>query len=407
MPRFDHRAIPDVVVAATIDAIGFGIVMPVLPELIIRLGHTDLEQGARIGGWLLAAFAIAQFFAGPILGQLGDRCGRRPVLVASMVAFALDYMLMAFAPTLAWLFVGRIVAGIAGATYGPAGAVIADVSPPERRAASFGLLGAAFGIGFIIGPALGGIAAGIGIHAPFIVAGVLAAMNALAMILFLPETLDAEHRRPFRWRQANVVGSFRPLFAAGNAAPLLVAWFLWQLGSMVYPATWSFWATIRFGWTPGQIGFSLAWVGLLTVAVQVGLTDRVVRRVGEVAAAAIAMAASAACLIACAFATAGWQVYAVFLIGAFGAFAYPALSGIASRMVDASRQGALQGGLASINSVAEIIGPVIAAQALAFGTGRGFPGAAFIVSGALVASAGVLILRLARRVPSPPSEATS
>ncbi|MFS0770761.1 MFS transporter [Sphingomonas sp. 1P08PE] len=406
MPRFDHRAIPIVLVAVTIDAIGFGIVMPVLPALITRLGHASLEEATRIGGWLLAAFAVAQFFAGPVLGQLGDRFGRRPVLIASMVAFALDYALMAFAPTLAWLFVGRIVAGIAGATYGPAGAVIADVSPPDRRAAAFGLLGASFGIGFIIGPAMGGIAAGFGIHAPFVVAAVLAAANAVAMIVLLPETLDDDHRRPFRWREAHVVGSFRPLFAAGNALPLLVAWFLWQLGSMVYPATWSFWATIRFDWTPGQIGWSLAWVGLLTVIAQVGLTDRVVRRFGEVGAAAIALFAGAACLIACAFATAGWQVYAIFLVGSLGAFAYPALSGLASRMVDASRQGALQGGLASINSVAEIIGPVLAAQSLAFGTGKGFPGAAFLVAGALVATAGVLILGAARRVPSLPAEAT-
>ncbi|MDP1026556.1 MFS transporter [Sphingomonas sp. KR1UV-12] len=400
MPRFDHRAVPIVLVAVAIDAIGFGIVMPVLPALITRLGHADLQHATRIGGWLLAAFAVAQFFAGPVLGQFGDRFGRRPVLIASMAAFALDYALMAFAPTLAWLFVGRVVAGIAGATYGPAGAVIADVSPPERRAAAFGLLGAGFGIGFIVGPALGGIAAGFGTHAPFIVAAVLAALNALAMILFLPETLDAAHRRPFRWREAHVVGSFRPLFAAGNALPLLVAWFLWQLGSMVYPATWSFWTTIRFGWTPGQIGWSLAWVGLVTVVAQVGLTDRVVRRFGEFGAAAIALAASAACLVACAFATAGWQVYVFFLVGALGAFAYPALSGLASRMVDAGRQGALQGGLASINAVAEIIGPILAAQALAFGTGRGFPGAAFLVAGALVATAGILILGAAHRLPA-------
>jgi DHA1 family tetracycline resistance protein-like MFS transporter len=399
MPRFHHRAVPIVLVAVTIDVIGFGIVMPVLPALVVELGRVDLANATRIGGWLLAAFAMAQFFAAPVLGALGDRYGRRPVLIFSMLAFALDYLLMAAAPSLAWLFVGRVVAGIAGATFGPAGAVIADVTPAERRAASFGLLGAAFGIGFMVGPALGGLASAWGHRAPFVVAAALAAINAATMIALLPETLDADHRRPFRWRQATVVHSFKPLFAAGNAAPLLIAWFLWQLGSMVYPATWSFWATIRFGWSAGEIGWSLAWVGFLSIIVQLGLTDRAVKRFGELGAAAIGLGCGAAVLLAYAFTTQGWQVYAFFLVGSLGAFAYPALSGLASRMVDASRQGALQGGLASINSVAEIMGPVVAAQSLAIGVRHGFDGAAFLVAAGLVAAAGAIILVAARTLP--------
>jgi DHA1 family tetracycline resistance protein-like MFS transporter len=399
MPQFSHRAVPIVLAAAVIDVIGFGIVMPVLPALVTELGHVGLAEATRIGGWLLAAFAVAQFFAGPVLGQLGDRFGRRPVLVLSMLAFGLDYLLMAVAPSLGWLLVGRIVAGIAGATYGPAGAVIADVTPEDKRAASFGLLGAAFGIGFMIGPALGGLVAGFGPRAPFLLAAVLAFANAAAMIAFLPETLAPENRRSFHLRDANVVGAFRPLFAAGNATPILIAWFLWQLGSMVYPATWSFWAAIRFGWSPGAIGWSLAWVGLLTVLVQATMTGPAVKRFGELGAAAIAMACSATAMLALAFATAGWQVYAFFLVGAFGAFAYPALSGLVSRMVGPDRQGALQGGLSSITSVAEIIGPLIAAQALATGALAGFDGAAFLVSAALIAGSGLIMLVAARRLP--------
>ncbi|WP_425229522.1 MFS transporter [Sphingomonas sp.] len=407
MSRFAHPAIPIVVAAAAIDVIGFGIVAPVLPRLITELGHLDLPAATRVGGWMLAVFAIAQFFAGPIVGNLGDRFGRRPVLLACMLAFAIDYGVQAAAPTLAWLFVGRAIAGLTGAIYGPAGAVIADVSPPEKRAAGYGMLGAAFGIGFVIGPALGGLVATLGLRAPFIVAGLLAALNALVMYFVLPETLDSAHRRPFRLRESTVVGAFRPLFTAGNAAPLLIAWFLWQLGSIVYPATWSFWATIRFGWGPKEIGWSLAWVGLLMGLVQTLLTGRMVAWLGERRAAVVGLLCGAACMVAYAFTTQVWQVYAFFLVGALGAFAWPALNGLLSRMVDATRQGALQGGIGSMNSVAAILGPLIAAQSLAWGAGRGFDGTAFLVAGALIGAAALIIALLVRSAAavSPPGPA--
>ena len=310
---FTHRAIPIVIAAAAIDVIGVGIIIPVLPRLITQLGGGDLPSATRIGGWMLATFALTQFFAGPVMGNLGDRYGRRPVLLLSMLAFAADYALQAVAPTLAWLFVGRAVAGITGAIYGPAGAVIADVSPPEKRAANYSLLGAAFGLGFVVGPALGGLFATLGPRVPFVVAAVLALGNAVVMYFLLPETLAQEHRRAFRWQEANVVGAFRPLFTEGrNAAPLLIAWFMWQLGSLVYPATWSFWAAIRFGWGPREIGWSLAWVGLLMGVVQVGLTGKVVDRLGEYRAAVIGLGCGAGCMIAYAFTTHVWQVMPFF-----------------------------------------------------------------------------------------------
>lgn len=402
--KFEHRAVPIVLIAVLIDVIGFGIVMPVLPALVTELGHVELDAATRIAGWMLAAFAIAGFFAGPVLGNLGDRYGRRPVLILSMVAFAIDYALMAAAPSLAWLFVGRVIAGIAGATFGPASAVIADVTPPEKRSAVFGLVGAAFGVGFILGPALGGISAVLGLRAPFLIAAICAALNAVVMFFFLPETLAKENRRPFRWSDAHIIGAFRPLFHAGNAGPLLLAWFFWQLAGTVYPSTWSFWAAIRFGWDATAIGWSLAYVGFLTVLVQALLTGRVIKRFGERGAALIALCAASFTLFSYAFIQQGWQVYAFFLVGAFGAFAYPALNGTLSGMVGASHQGALQGGISSMNNVAAILGPLIATQALAAGSHRGFDGAAFLVAGTLMACAALIIALFVHMRPAPAAE---
>jgi MFS transporter, DHA1 family, tetracycline resistance protein len=392
MPRFENRAVPIVLAAICIDAIGYGIVSPVLPTLITELGHLGLEDATRVAGWMLAVFAITQFFAGPVIGNLGDHFGRRPVLIAAMLGFSLDYLLVAAAPSLAWLFVGRAIAGVCGATYGPAGAVIADTTSPQKRAATFGLLGAAFGVGFIVGPALGGLAAGLGPRTPFLLAALLAGINAVAMLFLLPETLRPENRRPFQLRDAHVIGAFKPLFHAGNATPLLIAWFLWQLGGIVYPATWPFWAALRFGWDATAIGWSLTWVGLLTVIVQVWLTPSAIRRLGERRSALVGLGCGAACFLAYAFVTRGWQVYAFYLVGALGAFAWPALNGLLSRMVDASRQGALQGGIGSMNAVATVLGPLVGSQCLAFGAAHGFVGAAFLFASVLMGGATLIIL---------------
>lgn len=392
MPRFSHPAIPIVLAAVLIDTIGFGIVMPVLPRLITTLGHIDLEQATRVGGYMLVVFSIAQFFAGPILGNLSDRFGRRPVLLASMLSFAADYALMAMAPTLAWLFLGRTIAGISGAVYGPASSVIADVTPPERRSAVFGYIGAAFGIGFVIGPAIGGLLAGLGERAPFVAAAILALANALVMLVAMPETLAQENRRPFHLRDAHFIGAFRPLFKAGNAAPLLVAWFVWQLAHMVYPATWSFWAAIRFHWDAKAIGLSLAFVGLVMAAVQGGLTGRIIARIGERRALVLGLSAASVSFLAFAFITRSWQAYALFLISAISGTIFPAMQGLMSRMVDATRQGALQGGIGSMNSVAAILGPLMLTQTLATGVDHGFPGAAFLLASLLAATALAIVV---------------
>ena len=389
--RFEHRAVPIVLAAVLIDTIGFGIVMPVLPTLIVQLKGGTLSDAARTGGALLIAFAAAQFFAGPIFGSLGDRFGRRPVLLAAMIAFAVDYGLMAFAPTVGWLFLGRIFAGVAGAIYGPANAVLADVTPAEKRGEVFGLMGAAFGAGFIVGPAIGGLLAGFGPRAPFVVAGALAVLNAVWMAVAMPETLAPADRRAFDWRRANAFGAFKPVFHAGGATPLLIVAFLWQLGQMVYPATWAFWCEIRFGWSPHMVGLSLAASGVTMALTQVFLTGRVIRRFGEARTVMIGMAVAVVTFVAINFATAGWMVFALIALGSLTGLVFPGINALLSRSVDSSNQGALQGGMASLGSVAEVIGPLAMTQTLAFGTEHGTPGAAFLLAAVLAGVAAVIV----------------
>jgi DHA1 family tetracycline resistance protein-like MFS transporter len=383
--QFHHRAIPIALLAILIDSIGFGIVLPVLPALVVRLGHVDLAQATRIGGYLLAVYAVTHFFAGPVIGSLSDRFGRRRVLLVSLICFGTDYALMAAAPTLAWLYLGRAIAGIAGATYGPVNAVIADVTPPEKRGAAFGMLGAAFGGGFILGPALGGLLAELGPRAPFVAAAALAFVNAALILCLMPETLAPENRRAFDWRRANVFGAFAPLFHAGGATPLLVGALLWQIAHMVYPATWAFWAELALGWDARAIGWSLAASGLSMMVAQALLTGRMIAWAGEARTVLIGLAAGALVFGLYVFASAGWQVYALIALGALTGLVFPSINAILSRRVDASNQGALQGGMASIASIAAIVGPLAMTQALAIGAERAWPGAAFALAALLSA----------------------
>jgi len=390
--RFHHPAVPIVLAVLLIDSIGFGIVLPVLPGLIVHLGQVSLPEATRIAGYMLVAYAGAQFFAGPVLGNLGDRFGRRPILLFSAIAFALDYLLMAAAPTLAWLFVGRLVAGIAGATYGPANAVLADVTEPEKRGATFGLMGAAFGLGFILGPAIGGLLSGFGTRTPFVVAAALAGLNALWILVALPETLPAERRRPFRWRDAHVLGAFRPLFHAGGAAPLLVAALFWQLAHFVYPATWAFWAGLALHWDATAIGWSLAAAGLAMGLAQVFVTGRAIARFGEARTVVIGMIVGGLSFLFYVFVTQNWLVYAIIFFSALQGLVWPSLNALLSRMTDASHQGALQGGMSSIASIAAIAGPLAMTQALAFGAEHGEPGGAFLLAAVLAAGSLLIVL---------------
>lgn len=399
-----HRAVPIVLLVLLIDSIGFGIVLPVLPALIVHLGKASMADATRIAGFLLVAYAGMQFLAGPIIGNIGDRYGRRPVLLACVAAFGIDYLAMAAAPTVAWLFAGRLVAGIAGATYGPANAVLADVTPGEKRARVFGLMGAAFGGGFILGPAIGGLLASFGTRAPFIAAAALAGMNFVWVLLGLPETLKDEDRRSFDWRRANAFGAFAPLFRARTAAPLILASLLWQVAHEVYPATWSFWAVLRFGWSSAQIGWSLAAAGLAMGLAQVFITGPAVERFGEQRTVVVGMLVGGLSFLFYALIPQGWMVYPVLAFSALQGLVYPSISALLSRMTDASNQGALQGGMAAVASIAAILGPVAMTQSLAAGAERGFAGAAFLGATVLVGLALLVVwfgvLRRSAREPA-------
>ena len=390
--KFHHRAVPIALAAVLVDTIGFGIVLPVLPTLIVELGQVSLAEATRIGGYMLIAFAAAQFFAGPVVGSLGDRFGRRPVMLASMLAFGIDYALMAFAPTLLWLFVGRIVAGITGALYGPANAILADVTPLDKRGAVFGLMGAAFGIGFIIGPAIGGLLSDLGPRAPFFAAAAFAAVNTVAIALLLPETHAPENRRPFTWSRANAFGAFKPLFAvAPGAAALLGAVLLWQLAHMVYPSTWAFWAEIALDWTPREIGWSLAITGVCMAVVQATVTGRLIAAFGEARTLMLGLAVGVLVFAGYSLVTETWQVYALLVISSLTGVVFPSLNAILSRSVDAKNQGALQGGMASLASIAAVIGPLALTQALAFGSERGETSGNFILASALAGATLVVV----------------
>lgn len=370
-----------------IDTIGFGIILPVLPNLLMDVGKIDLEDATRVGGYLLVIYGVLQFFCGPIMGNLSDRFGRRPILLLSLIAFGVDYLLMAIAPTIALLFLGRAIAGIAGAIYGPAGAYIADITAPEKRAEAFGMMGAMFGIGFIVGPAIGGLIAHFGPRAPFIAAGVLALANAAYGYFALPETLAKENRRPFSLARANPFGTLQTLLKFPGVVPMVAIAFVWQLAHQVYPATWSFFAKARFDWSPTQIGFSLAYTGVMMAVVQGLLVGRIVKAIGEPRAVFLGIATGTAAFLVNAFATQAWVVYLAMTLGALQGLAYSSLNALMSQRMPANAQGELQGGLASTTSLAEILGPLLMTQSLAaFASQTGglfFPGAAFLVAGGL------------------------
>jgi len=387
-----------------IDVIGFGLVIPVVPRLVMDLTGEGLSKAAIYGGWLGFAYAIMQFFCAPVLGNISDRVGRRPVLLFALAALGVDYLIMGFAPTLTWLFVGRTLSGMAGASFIPAYAYLADITPPERRAQNFGIVGAAFGLGFVIGPAVGGWLGTIGPRMPFFFAAGLALCNVTWGFFALPESLPKESRRHFDIKRANPVGALMHIRKYPLVPTVAAAIFFWQLAQQAFPSTWSYYTMFRFHWTPAGVGGSLAFVGLIMAISQGGLTRVVIPRFKERRTAAVGMLAGCCAYAGFAFASQGWQMYAWMTAFLAAALVYPSLNAIMSQQVPANAQGELQGAVAGLYSIASVIGPPLMTHL--FGhfssttSGIQLPGAAFLCSAMLVVVCGILFFIAVRRAGS-------
>lgn len=361
-------------ITVMLNMIGFGVIMPVMPQLIMEVTGEGLSQAAKWGGYLTVVYALMQFIMMPVIGGLSDRFGRRPILLASLAAYSFDFFIMAIAPTIGIILLARVLAGAFAATFSTANAYIADISPPEKRAANFGLMGAAFGLGFIIGPAIGGfLGEEYGPRAPFYFVAATGALNFIFGFFVLPETLKPENKRKFEWRRANAFGNFKQFAQYPIMLPVAGVLLLAQLAHWTYPSVWAYYAQEKFAWTPAMIGASLMFVGLTSAIVQAGLTRIIIPKIGERASAMLAMSVTASCYIAFSLATTGWVVYIVIAISALGGLAQPALQGIMSRTMPANAQGELQGAIAAVMSMSMIVGPWLMTQMFAAFSAPGTP----------------------------------
>ena len=395
-----HRLpITFILVTVTIDAMGIGLIMPVMPELILEVEGGSLGQAAVWGGVLATSFAVMQFLFGPMVGNLSDRFGRRPVLLVALFAMTLDYLVMALAASIWLLLAARIIGGITAATQSTASAYMADISPPEKKAANFGLIGAAFGVGFVLGPLIGGVLAEYGTRAPFYAAAALAFANMAFGWFALPETVTDRIRRPFEWRRANPLGALRHIGALPGLGPMLAIVFIYSIAFFVYPAIWAYFGQLRFGWGPGMVGLSLAVFGVSMAIFQGWLIRPILRTIGERNAVLLGLGVDVGAFVFLAFVTDGWLALVATPVTALGSIAGPAMQGIMSRAVSDSQQGELQGTLTSINAVAMIIAPLLMTQTFWFFTSGSaplfLPGAPFLLSAALTIGC-ILIFATAR-----------
>lgn len=379
-----NPALGFIFITVLIDVIGFGIIIPVTPNLIQHLTNCSISQAATYGSFLGAVYAIMQFFFSPVIGGLSDQFGRRPVLLIALFGFAIDYLFQAFAPTLGWLFIGRMLAGITGASITTAMAYIGDVSEPEKRAQNFGIIGAAFGLGFIIGPLVGGLVARWGVKAPFIVAACFSLLNFIYGYFILPESLKLENRRKFDWKRVKPGAAVLNLKRYPKVIGVIASLFLIYLAGHAVQSTWPYYNKEKFHWDVTMIGISLTVVGVMVALVQGLLIRWVIPKIGQKKAVYIGLAFYMIGFLLFGIATKGWMMFAFTVVYCLGGICGPALQGIISSQVPANEQGEIQGSIASLNSITAIFGPLIMTNLFAFFSSKQapfyFPGAPYILA---------------------------
>ncbi len=403
-PYASRSALVFIFLTMFIDTVGLGIIIPVAPQIIRELTGQGMSGAAWWGGLLQTSFAAMLFLFSPLIGNLSDRFGRKPVLVLSLLMLGVDYAITGLAPTIGWLFIGRILSGMAGAAYTTANAYIADVSPPEKRAANFGLTGAAFGIGFVVGPAIGGLLGQYGVRLPFFVAAGLAVANALFGLVVMKESLPPEKRRKFEFWRANPVGSLIAIRRHPAVLGFVGVFVLMRLAHDANPVIWSYYVYLKFHWTTAQLGYALAFLGIVMAFVFGFLTRILIPKIGEARAAYIGLMAGAIGFAGYGFATQGWMMYPWMLVWSLMGLAMPAINGIISKQVPSNEQGEVQGALASVGGITSIVAPVLLTNVFAYFTGAAmpsyipkapfyFPGAAFLAAGLMLAIAALLLTR--------------
>lgn len=384
-----------VLIAVMINAVSFGLMIPVLPDLLKELSGLDNSQAVIYGGWLTFIYALMQFIFMPFIGALSDRYGRRPIMLLSLLGLSIDYFIMALAPTIAFLFLGRIFAGIFGATFSTANAYMADISPPEKRAQNFALVGAVFGVGFMIGPVIGGVLGDYGPRIPFLAAGIVGLINVALGVICLPETLTRENRRAFEWARANPLGAIRQIRKLKGALSILMVMFLLALAHTAYPTTYTFSMNEGLNWNSRDVGLSLGAFGFASLIVQGGLIRIIIPKIGLFWAAAFGILSFILAFMGFGFARAGWVIYAMGIFAAFAGLYGPSLNNMMSSRLGKSEQGELQGAIGAMQGLAMMAGPLMMTNIFKHFTQDGaplyLPGAPFVF-GAGLSMIGLLIL---------------
>ena len=390
-------AVGFIFITLLLDVIGLGIIIPVIPALIQELTGGSISEASRYGGWLIASYALVQFLFAPIVGALSDKYGRRPILLLSLLGFGLDYLVLAVAPTIGWLFLARIIAGVFGASFTTGAAYIADVSSAEKRAQNFGLLGAAFGLGFIIGPVTGGLLGEIGPRVPFYAAALVTFLNLTYGYFVLPESLTKENRREFEWSRANPLGALLALKRYPSVAGLIGALTFIYLASHAIQGTWTYFSMEKFNWSESMVGYSLGLVGIMSALVQGLLIRVIIPKIGEYNTMIIGIIFNICGCLLFSMASEGWMLLCFIIPYSLGGIAGPAIQGILSNQIPANEQGQLQGALTSMMAATGIIGPLMMTSIFAYFTAENapvyFPGAPFVTGAVLVAICLFLILR--------------